>query len=1648
MCNSSWLPTLSPSATHSGPRRSGILRDISWKPARSPTSKQRSTRQSRTAPPRKESIRSVPRRIGSFPLPMPSRETQPSGVFSSHAGHVALIEHTTPNGPVLSSFDAVWGFATPFVGMDATALVLDVADLLTDLDFYALTVSGLDPAGPLFDEVQQLGPAGFTDTADRCVADLGDGFGTWIDRRSPRFRRSLRAAANRAETTGITIDQHSPELREVDAIFARILAIEKTSWKTDAGSGLVDTDLGVFTRAMAERFASSGALRVQFARLDDDDIGYVIGARVGNRYRGFQHSFNQNFPELSIGKLLQFHTIANLASEGVTAYEHGKGDQTIATQGRDRVSQNEFAELHNRLNAVSRIDQKRLGRRVKGARKIKQTSRRSQVLDEISTKIDRAEKQQARRIAAIPNLTYPAELPITQRREQLVRTIRDNQVVVIAGETGSGKKSTQLPKMCLEAGLGRAGLIGHTQPRRIAARSVGARIAEELGQQIGGAVGYSVRFDNRTNDKTTIKVMTDGILLAELAHDPDLLAYDVIIVDEAHERSLNIDFLLGYLHRLVPRRPDLHVVVTSATIDTAKIAAHFDGAPIIEVSGRNFPVDVRYRPLDSEGEKLEVPAAVRRAISELTRVGPGDILVFSNGEREINEICEAVRRHEPDLEVLPLYARLSSKEQQRVFGESKRRRIVVSTNVAETSLTVPGVRFVIDVGQARISRFSQRTKVQRLPIEPISQASANQRSGRCGRLGPGVAIRLYEEDDFEARPEFTEPEIQRTNLASVILTMANQRLGSPLEFPFIDPPDPRAVTDGVRLLHELRAVESPMLPEKGNAGRGWLTNTGKALARFPMDPRLGRIVLAGDEQGCLFESIIIAASLAVQDPRERPREKQKAADDAHAFFVDDRSDILTLLHLWHVASNKRREMNRRQFTKWCRDRFLHAQRMGEWFDTIEQLRAAAEEMGLANSYSSDFDVSLGPGSGDPSNWGDDIHRAVLAGMLSQVGMRIERSHEYLGPRNARFAIQPGSTTFETKPDWVMATTLVETSRLWARTVAPIDPAWLEAPAEHLTSCEVGDAAWDPQSGRAMTTETVRLHGLPIIADRLVPVDGHDPVTAREMFIHHALIEGDWDHQRHGFEATNASVRREARNLAVRATQRSFDDEYDRVWTFYDGALPAHITSGPHFESWFGPAAIEDPHLLEMSVHDLITEEEATVDEAKFPDEISHQSMRLALDYQDAATSVAVDIPVAATSSIDAMTFLGVVPGHRREAIIALLRALPKPLRKRLVPVPETVDRILASLADPASGPGADAAAFALGLRQAVERRIGEPLPFDALDPRSLPQPLRPHYRIVNDDGDVLAEGGDLDVLRSHLQADIEQALHDGSEGVSHPGAVTWEFGTIPKTVSVGARQGATTAYPALIDRIETVGVDLLPSASAQSAAMWSGARRLLRLTVKAPLREMNQVLTNARLLSLTLTAHGERKEWFEDLTLACLGTIIDDAGIPWDGDDFAQLQDRARRDLPRLATEWAPVAADMIDETAAIRMAIVSGDHLPQDCVHDARNHLDRLVFPGHLNAIGVVKFHDMVRYLRGIRERLDKLPTRILADRTSMHEILGVEDFYDTVARHMAWSKEIESVAWSLEELRISAFAQQLGAREKVSAKRIRRRLDKIAAT
>jgi ATP-dependent helicase HrpA len=890
--------------------------------------------------------------------------------------------------------------------------------------------------------------------------------------------------------------------------------------------------------------------------------------------------------------------------------------------------------------------------------------------------------------------------------------------------------------------------------------------------------------------------------------------------------------------------------------------------------------------------------------------------------------------------------------------------------------------------------------------------------------------------------------------------MADQGLGTPGEFPFIDPPEERAIADGARLLHELNAVQEPSVGADSSAGsRRWLTDIGRKLARLPMDPRLGRMVLGGADEGCLHEATIIAAALAVQDPRERPRDKQAAADAAQERFRSDHSDFLTLLHLHHAGTQQRRDLNRRKFGAWCRDHFLHAQRMIEWFDTVDQLKDASDTLKLTPSWSSDVNIGDGPaaeaididhgGNRNRSRGpGEDVHRAVLTGLLSQIGMRVERSNEYLGPRTARFVIQPGSSCFERKPDWIMAASLVETSRLWARTVAPLDPEWVEAPAAHLTSTELGDVEWDPSRARAMTTETIRLHGLPIVANRFAPLDRHDQVKARELFIHHALIEGEWDDVGHLFLSTNESVRHEARNLSARSMpagsgRRSFDDEYQRVWSFYDAALPDDVTSAAHFERWFRPATADDPHLLELSIHDLLDPEDLVVDESSFPEQVEHGGLVLDVDYvadsTSAGSSLAVDLPITAVGQLEPTSFVGVVPGHRRDAAIALVRALPKPQRKRLVPVPETIDAVMEEIGDRSD--------FALALRQSLERRLGEQLPLDALDPRTLPPNLRPQYRIVNDNGDVLARGYDIAALRAMLASDLEQALDEGADGVTHPGAATWEFGDLPREVTVTARQGSTVAFPALVDRTDRVGVELFTTAGEQASATWHGARRLLRLTVAAPLRQMNAALDPQRMLALELTPHGERAAWFEDLTLACLGTIIDEAGAPWTTADFTALQKRARADLPTLAREWSPVAAEIIDETAAIRMALVAADRLPADCVNDARRHLERLTFPGHLSAIGVGRFEALLKYLRGISHRLDKLPSRIGADRQSMQQILVVEDAYDTVVEHLPWSAALEEIAWSLEELRVSMFAQHLGTTERVSPSRIRRRLEKLTA-
>ncbi|MDH5371599.1 MAG: ATP-dependent RNA helicase HrpA, partial [Acidimicrobiia bacterium] len=974
--------------------------------------------------------------------------------------------------------------------------------------------------------------------------------------------------------------------------------------------------------------------------------------------------------------------------------------------------------LRARLPGLMPIDQHRLRRRLEGAARITDPERRQQVIAALTIEIAAAEERYARRKAAVPpKLAYPAELPITDRREDLLETIRDNQVVIVAGETGSGK-STQIPKLCLELGRGVDGYIGHTQPRRIAARSIADRVAEEVGTTVGETVGYAVRFSDKVGEGTLVKVMTDGLLLAETHRDRLLRSYDTIIIDEAHERSLNIDFLLGFLKRLLPKRPDLKLIITSATIDTERFSAHFGNAPIVAVTGRSHPVEIRYRPLDDpdQPEVRDQPQGICDAVEELSAEGPGDILVFCSGEREIRDAARALTDLRlPHTEILPLYARLSAAEQQRIFRPHTGRRIVLATNVAETSLTVPGIRYVVDPGTARISRYSRRTKVQRLPIEPVSRASADQRAGRCGRLGPGICIRLYTRVDFEARPEFTEPEIQRTNLASVILQMVALGLGDIESFPFLDPPDRRTIRDGIALLEELGAVD----PTGQNTGR-WLTKLGRQLAKLPVDLRLARMIIAADRHNCLREILIIASGLAIHDPRERPVDQQQQADQSHARFSDPSSDFLGWLRLWDYLHSERRARSSNQFRRMCRDEFLNYRRVREWQDVHAQLREVAGELGLARN----------PEPAEP----DAIHRALLAGLLSHVGSKDPDSYEYRGARGSRFAINPGSALFKSAPTWVMAAELVETSRLWARVVTSVEPEWIEEVGSHLVKRSHSDPWWDAERGAAVANETVTIYGLPLQTTRVVLYGRVDPAVARELFILNALVAGDWDRD-HAFVDQNRTRVQEILGLEARFRRTDLLVDDHTVFEFFHARIPDDITSSRHFDAWWRRNRESDPHLLDLSLSDLIDPEASITDPAAYPEVWQHGDVTIPLGYEfdvDSPTDgVTVVVPLTNLDRIDPSIFEWHVPGLRDELVIALIRSLPKRLRKALAPIPETARSILSKGIPGGTG-------LTTFLRREVARIVGEPIPPDSFDLESLPSYLRPIFQITADDGTVLA----------------------------------------------------------------------------------------------------------------------------------------------------------------------------------------------------------------------------------------------------------------------------------------------------------------------
>ncbi|MFY1599198.1 ATP-dependent RNA helicase HrpA [Micromonospora sp. WMMD737] len=1322
-------------------------------------------------------------------------------------------------------------------------------------------------------------------------------------------------------------------------------------------------------------------------------------------------------------------------------------------------------ELHRRLRPLMFRDQRRLQRRLDGVRRLRDPQRRESALEEIAADVARAEAVLAGRRAAVPVVTYPAQLPVSERKDDIAAAIRDHQVVIVAGETGSGK-TTQLPKICLELGRGITGLIGHTQPRRLAARTVADRIAEELGTELGDVVGYKVRFSDQVSDRSLVKLMTDGILLAELQTDRMLRQYDTLIIDEAHERSLNIDFILGYLRQLLPRRPDLKVIITSATIETERFARHFAGpptadepdgvpAPVVEVSGRTYPVEVRYRPLvevaegEDDGEDEEnvrdQVQAIGDAVEELAAEGPGDVLVFLSGEREIRDTADALGKlveKRPALrgtEILPLYARLSTAEQHRVFAPHAGRRVVLATNVAETSLTVPGIKYVVDPGTARISRYSSRLKVQRLPIEPVSQASANQRKGRCGRTSDGICIRLYDEQDFLSRPEFTDPEILRTNLASVILQMTSIGLGDVAAFPFIDPPDRRNVADGVNLLHELGALD----PAEADPAKR-LTPLGRRLAQLPVDPRLARMVVEGERNGCATEVMVIAAALSIQDPRERPADKQAQADQAHARFTDRESDFVSLLNLWRHLREQQRELSSSAFRRMCKAEYLNYLRVREWQDIVSQLRQVLRtpEEGRATR-----DGGGRRGGADLPEEIDTpkVHQSLLPGLLSHVGLKDAQKHEYLGARGAKFALFPGSALFKKPPRWVMAAELVETSRLWGRVAGRVEPEWVEPLAQHLVKRSYSEPHWEKKQAAVMAYEKVTLYGIPLVTSRKVNFGRIDPALSRELFIRHALVEGDWQTHHH-FWRDNQRLLAEIEELEHRARRRDILVDDQTVFDFYDARVPADVVSGRHFDAWWKKTRREQPDLLTFTRELLVNAGRTGVDEADYPDEWSADGVTLPLTYRfepgTPTDGVTVDIPLPLLNQVPAESFDWQVPGLREELVVALIRSLPKAVRRNFVPVPDYARAALAAM--PAGEePLLDA------LTRQLRRMTGVTVPRDAWEPEKLPPHLRVRFRVLDEENKPVAEGKDLPALQRQLKAEVRQVVAAAAPDVARTGLREWSIGDLPRTIEQVRSGYAVTAYPALVDEGDTVGVKVFDSPAEQEAAHWAGTRRLLRLTVPSPAKFLQGRLSNEAKLALSRNPHGGVQELISDAAGAAIDKLIGDAGGPaWDAEGFAALRDKVRADLVDTVVEIMDRVRRVLAAAYAVEQRLGATRNLAVvAALADIRAQLNGLVHKGFVTETGYARLPDLLRYLTAIERRLDRLPGNPQRDKQQQDRVAVVQKEYQEMLAALPpgrrQSTAVRQIRWMVEELRVNVFAQALGTPYPVSEQRIYRAMD-----
>ncbi|MGN7138712.1 ATP-dependent RNA helicase HrpA [Streptomyces pseudogriseolus] len=1317
-----------------------------------------------------------------------------------------------------------------------------------------------------------------------------------------------------------------------------------------------------------------------------------------------------------------------------------------------------LGSLASRLSELSLRDAHRLGRRLEGARKIRKPDARAAVLGEIEAEVAAAAERMAARRARVPEVRYPEQLPVSQKKDAIAEAIRDHQVVIVAGETGSGK-TTQIPKICMELGRGVRGMIGHTQPRRIAARTVAERVAEELDTPLGEAVGWKVRFTDQVDpDATFIKLMTDGILLAEIQTDRELRAYDTIIIDEAHERSLNIDFLLGYLAQLLPKRPDLKVVITSATIDPERFSRHFGDAPIIEVSGRTYPVEVRYRPLleeDSEDADRDQITAITDAVEELMAEGPGDILVFLSGEREIRDTADALnKKRYRSTEVLPLYARLSHAEQHRVFQQHSGRRIVLATNVAETSLTVPGIKYVIDPGFARISRYSHRTKVQRLPIEPVSQASANQRKGRCGRTSDGICIRLYSEDDFLSRPEFTDAEILRTNLASVILQMTAAGLGEIEKFPFIDPPDHRNIRDGVQLLQELGALDAAQKDPRKR-----LTQTGRKLAQLPVDPRLARMVLEADKNGCVREVMVIAAALSIQDPRERPADKQTQADQQHARFRDETSDFLAFLNLWRYIREQQKERGSSSFRRMCKQEYLNFLRIREWQDIYAQLRTVAKQMGI---HLNDQDAPA-----------DRIHVSLLAGLLSHIGMKdVKESkdsgqgggrreggrNEYLGARNAKFAVFPGSALFKKPPRFVMSAELVETSRLWARVNAKIEPEWVEPLAEHLLKRTYSEPHWEKDQAAVMAYEKVTLYGVPIVAQRKVNYGRIDPEASRELFIRNALVEGDW-RTHHKFFADNRKLLTEVEELEHRARRRDILVDDETLFDFYDQRIPDHVVSGAHFDSWWKHKRREQPDFLDFEREMLIRESADAVTKADYPDSWRQGPLKFRVTYQFEpgadADGVTVHIPLQVLNQVTDEGFDWQIPGLREEVVTELIRSLPKPIRRNYVPAPNYAKAFL-ERAVPLQEP------LTVTMARELKRMVGVPFDAEDFDWSRVPDHLKVTFRIVDERRRTLAEDKDLEALKLKLRPKARKALsqaaaataqRQGGESLERKGLTDWTIGSLTRVFETRRAGQPVKAYPALVDDGDSVSVRLFDSEAEQAEAMWKGTRRLILLGIPVnPAKFASEKLTNPQKLALSANPHGSVQALFDDCAMAAADKLIADFGGPvWDEESYRKLFDKVRAEI----VDTTVRAVGQVQQVLAAWQACerrLKGVRSPAllGNLQDVRTQLDGLVKPGFVTEAGLRRLPDLMRYLVAADRRLQQMPANAQRDTTRMAKVHEMRDEYAWLLEQMPQGRpvpqQVRDIRWMIEELRVSYFAHALGTAYPVSDKRIVKAIDAAA--